>query len=187
MKLGNLTFIALALLGTASSAVAADVEEIYIARSVRESRIMGSTEFCARARTGIDNPVAENQLTLRSLTTGDGHVLDANVRTIGNVRNCVGSTTKPGIVQFYGDFAFLGLVFRGVGECNTAKSNFPERSLSFTSCVVDLSGLPGEYVGGQLTSSGMNSLKPLGAETEPPGYTQSAIAVIRLWKKRDGR
>src|SRR5262249_29856111 len=114
MKLRTLTFIALALLGSeplraqniqaTQPAAGAEVEEIYIVRSVRESR-MPPTEFCAKARTGIDDATAEDQLTLRSLTTGtsDGRVLDTNAKTIGSIRSCVGRTANPAISKFYGD------------------------------------------------------------------------------------
>jgi hypothetical protein len=194
MKLSNLTFIVVALYATIVnwSVQSADnqspLEEIYIARSVREARI-SPTEFCAKARTGIDNPTTENQFTLRSVATrtSDGRVLDTNVKTIGSIHTCGGPTANPAIFQFFGDFFLERVAFKAVGECHTPKPDFPERGLSFTSCVFDLSGLPGEYIGGQLTSSTMNSLKILGTETEPPGYTQASIATIRLWKKRDER
>jgi hypothetical protein len=199
MKLRNLTFIALALLGTASPVhaqiaqateppVASDVEEIYIARSVREARMM-PTEFCAKARTGVDNATVEDQLTFRSLATrtSDGRVLDTNLKTIGSVHACQGPTANPAISQFYGDFVLERIAFKGFGECHRAKSDFPERGVTVFSCVFDLSGLPGEYIGGLLTTNTISSLKILGTETEPSGYTQASIATIRLWKKRDGR
>ena len=199
MKLRNLTFIALVVLGSGSPVhaqntqatqppAAAEVEEIYVARSVREAR-MPPTEFCTKARSGVDHATAEDQLTLRSLTTGisDGRVLDTNAKTVGSIRSCVGRTANPAISQFYGDF-FLGrIAFKAFGDCRVSKSDFPERGLTIVSCTFDLSSLPGEYVGGQVTTNTIvNPLKILGTETEPPGYTQNSIATIRLWKKRDG-
>jgi len=35
------------------------------------------------------------------------------------------------------------------------------------------------------TNTVVNTLKILGTETEPPGYTQNSIATIRLWKKAE--
>jgi hypothetical protein len=191
MKLRTLPFIALALLGPGSPARTQDapVEEIYIARSVREAR-MPPTEFCAKARTGVDRPNAEDQFTFRSVATrnSDGRVIDTNAKTIGSAHACGGPTANPAISQFYGEFSLGGIAFKAIGECNLTKSNFPERGLSVVSCTMDVSGLPGDYVGGQVTSNTFfNSLKLLGTETEPPGYTQASIATIRLWKKRDGR
>ena len=51
-------------------------------------------------------------------------------------------------------------------------------------CQLDLTGLPPEYVGGQLTTNTLQSRTTLGAETDPPGYTQASIATMRVWKKR---
>jgi hypothetical protein len=51
-------------------------------------------------------------------------------------------------------------------------------------CQLDLTGLPPEYVGGQLTTNTLQSRTTLGSDTDPPGYTQPSIATIRLWKKR---
>ncbi len=199
MKLRNLTFIALALLGTASPvraqiaqatepSVATDVEEIYVVRSVRESG-MPPTEFCAKARTGVGNATLENQFTFRSVATrtSDGRVLDANVKTIGSTHACFGSTANPAIVDFYGDFVLGSIAFKGLGECH-AQLDFPEKGLFVSRCFLELSGLPAEYVGGRLTTNSLGSPKKLiGTETDPPGYTQSSIATIRLWKKRDVR
>jgi hypothetical protein len=42
-------------------------------------------------------------------------------------------------------------------------------------------------VGGLLTTNSIGSLKDMGLETDPPGYTQSSIATIRVWKKRSQR
>jgi hypothetical protein len=77
-------------------AFATETEEIYIARSVRESR-MTPTEFCAKARTGVDDPTIEDQYTLRSVATrtSDGRVVDTNVKTIGSIHACFGRTAIP--------------------------------------------------------------------------------------------
>ena len=159
------------------------MEEIYIVRSVRESRILASTEFC---RTGLDNPVLEDQFTMRSVATNasDGRVLDAT-KTIGSVRFCQEQTAKPFVSVSYGEFSLGQLTFKARGDCSRIKADFPEPGLSPYSCVFDLSGLPSEYVGGQLTTNTMSSaVKFIGPETDPPGYIQNSIATIRLWKKR---
>jgi hypothetical protein len=71
------------------------VEEIYIARSVREARLP-PTEFCTKAKTGVDHAGAEDQFTFRSVALGsDGRVINANVETIGSAHTCVGPTAIP--------------------------------------------------------------------------------------------
>jgi hypothetical protein len=54
-------------------------------------------------------------------------------------------------------------------------------------CFADLSDPAYKYVGGQLTTNTMGSLKLLGVESDPLGYAQPSIATIRLWKKRAER
>jgi hypothetical protein len=171
---------------TAQAAQPDRVEEIYIARSVRESRVE-PTEFCAQAKTGFKSTI-EHQYTFRSTATraSDGRILDANVKTIGSIHACFGPTANPTISTFFGDLRLGALQFKGIGECNQAKSDFPERGINVFNCFLDLSGLPPEYVGGLLTTNTVASLKNLGTETDPGGYTQSSIATIRLWKKRAG-
>jgi hypothetical protein len=76
------------------------------------------------------------------------------------------------------------IAFAGLGDCRLKKPDFPERGLTGGLCFLDLSGLPPRYVGGLLTTNSMNSLKTVGAESDPPGYAQPSIATIRLWKKK---
>lgn len=72
----------------------------------------------------------------------------------------------------------------GRGQCRTTKRDFPETGITLFACQLDLTGLPPEYVGGQLTTNTLQSRTTLGSDTDPPGYTQPSIATIRLWKKR---
>ena len=166
---------------------AAGVEEIYVARSVRESRET-PTEFCSKARSGVSDAASEDQYSLRSVATrtSDGRVLDANVTTIGSIHACFGRTSNPAVAEFYGDILLGRTAMKGFGECQLAKSDFPEQGLSVFRCFLELSNLPDDYVGGQLTTNTMNSRKLLGTDSEPTGFTQSSIATIRLWRKRAG-
>jgi len=69
----------------ASQAAQSDqVEEIYIARSVRESRVI-PTEFCVQATTGFKSAI-EDQYTFQSIAVGtdDGRITNENVKTIGS-------------------------------------------------------------------------------------------------------
>lgn len=190
---------ALAVLGTQSLACAqqgqkamqaaqpAQVEEIYIARSVRESRI-ASTEYCAEAKTGFKSTI-EDQYTFRSTATRaiDGRMIDTNVKTIGSGHACFGQSVNPTTYNFYMEFLLGNAAFKGIGECLQVKADFPERGMTVVRCFLDLSDPLGRYLGGQLTTSTMWSLKLLGVDSDPPGYVQPSIATIRLWKKRAER
>jgi hypothetical protein len=163
------------------------VEEIYIARSVRESRV-APTEYCAEARTGFKSNI-EDQYTFRSTTTSatDGRMIDTNVKTIGSGHGCFGPTTNPATYNFYLELLLGSTALRGIGECLQTKSDFPERGLIVGRCFLDLSDPNGHYVGGQLTTNTMWSLKLMGLDSDPPGYAQPSIATIRVWKKRAKR
>lgn len=163
------------------------VEEIYIARSVRESRV-APTEFCAQAKTGF-KPDWEDQYTFRSTATRatDGRMFDTNVKTIGRAHGCLGRTADPAIYKFYLEMLLARTALTWIGDCTVTKSDFPEKGIAVTHCVFNLSDPPGRYVGGQLTTNTLHSLKDVGLETDPPGYTQPSIATIRLWKRRPER
>jgi len=79
---------------------------------------MAPTEFCAKARTGMDDPIFENQFTLRSVATGtsDGRVLDTNVKTIGSVHSCDGRTANPAIFLFYGTSSLSALPLKALAN-----------------------------------------------------------------------
>ena len=163
------------------------VEEIYILRSARESRTTTPTEFCARAKTNFDSYI-EDEYTFRSTATraSDGRMVDTNAATTGSLHGCFGRTSDPATINFYAE-GFLGpTAFKGIGECRS-KVDFPEPGISLSRCFLDLSGLPATYVGGMLTTNSLNSLKRIGMETDPRGYTQVSIAAVRLWRKRTER
>ena len=161
------------------------VEDIYIARSMRESRIT-PTAFCAEGRSGFGSPISEDQYTFRSTATrgSDGLMTDANVQTIGRLHACFGSTSDPALRSFYAEGVLATVTFTGRGECRTAKEDYPEPGMRVVRCFLELRDLPSGYVGGQLTTNTMGSRNELGDETDPPGYIQPSIATIRLWKRR---
>jgi hypothetical protein len=185
---GFMAWTLVALLGAPALAHAQntrpDVEEIYIARSVRESRVM-PTEFCAQAKTGFSS-IMEDQYTFRSTTTRatDGRMTNTNVKTIGSGRGCLGRTANPAVLNFYLELLLGRTMLKWTGDCPQTISDFPEKGLSVLHCVLHLSDPRGPYVGGQLTTNTMTSLKDVGLQTDPQGYTQPSIATIRLWKKR---
>ena len=170
------------------TAQTSQVEEIYIARSVRESRV-APTKYCAQTKTGFNSDYFEDQYTFRSTATraSDGRMVEANIKTIGSGHGCFGRTADPAILSFYLDLQLGHTALRGIGDCRQAKSDFPEQGLIALHCFLNLSDPLGRYVGGQLTTNSIKSLKDVGLETDPLGYTQPSIATIRLWKKRAER
>ena len=166
------------------AAQAPEPEEIYVVRSVREGG-GAPTEFCAKERIGFDGARAEARYTFRSAATraSDGRVTNTNVKTVGDIHACFGASSASFVYKFYGEGTLGGLAFKGIGECK-GRPDFPEQGLNSTRCFLDLSNLPEQYLGGLLTTNTVLSRKSNGTETDPPGYTQSSLATVRLWKKR---
>jgi len=168
----------------AKASISTQVEEIYVARSVPQSTVQ-PTDFCAQERIGLGGVRAEGQFAFRSTTTqvSDGRMVDTNVKAIGSIHVCLGPIQNGDIYNWYAEGVLGSTSFKGNGECRRREADFPEPGLRALSCFLDLSGLPNAYVGGLLTTNSMTSPKP-GLETDPPGYTQTSIATIRLWRKR---
>ena len=161
------------------------LDEIYVVRSVRLSRVP-ATSFCDKANTEVNHANNEDQYIFRAVATDPltGSVVDADSTTVGTLHACFGPTDTPGLAQFYGDFAFGGLAFKGFGDC-VVRQDFPEKGVQATHCYLNLFGLPDRYAGGQLVTNTINTPKRLiGTVTDPIGYAQSSIATVRLWKKR---
>jgi hypothetical protein len=118
-------------------------EEIYIARSVPESRTV-ATAFCAQERSGFSGATIEAQYTFRSTATqtSDGRMIDTNVKTIGSIHICLGPTSDPAIRNYYGDILLGHTEFKGIGECHRQRADFPENGLTAQNCFLNLSGLP---------------------------------------------
>jgi hypothetical protein len=169
----------------ATRRVVSQVEEIYIARSVAESQNT-PTEFCASAKTGLGDAMAEYRFSFRSVSTNtsDGRLLNTNVKTVGSFHGCFGPTANPMVFNGFAEVRIGSKSFIGKGECRYVKSDFPERGINAGHCFLDLSDPDAQYVGGLLTTNSITSLKDVGLETDPPGYTQASIATIRVWKKR---
>lgn len=164
-----------------------DVEDIYVVRSLRLSRIQ-ATGFCAASRTGFVEMNTEDEYDFQSVKTktSDGMVSDANVETVGTLHACFGGTQEPTRFSFYAEGALGGTPFTGHGDCLMARQDFPESGLQVFRCFLDLTALPEGYVGGHLTTNTVTSKRTLGDVSDPPGYVQPSIATIRLWKKRSG-
>jgi hypothetical protein len=162
------------------------VEDIYVVRSVRESRTW-PTEFCAEARTGFfTGGGAEDQFTLRSMATrgSDGFMTNANVQSVGRFHACFGPTGEPTVWNFYVEGALGSTTFKGRGQCVNGKQGYPEPGLQTSRCFLELNELSNAYIGGLFTSNAVNSSSSTGEVSTPPGYTQAGIATFRLWKRR---
>jgi hypothetical protein len=164
---------------------AAGVEEIYVARSLRESRVP-PTAYCAQERIGFGGAVAEDQYTFHSIASrvADALVTSAKERTVGRAHACVAPAANPRTLNFYAEGAIDTVSFKAIGDCRAAEADKPEPGITFYSCFLELRGLPQGYAGGYLTSSTIVSRHPEGETSDPPGYVQSSIATIRLWKRR---
>ena len=161
------------------------VEEIYVARSLRQSR--GThTAYCAQQRVGFAGSTFEDQYSFQSIATrpSDGLVTNANVNTIGRLHACFGSTADPLTTNFYAEGVLGEVSFTGVGECRVARRDYPEPGMTVYRCFLELRGLPSGYVGGQLTTNTVASRQPVGEASDPAGYVQPSIATVRLWRRR---
>jgi hypothetical protein len=161
-----------------------DVEEIYVARMVRVSRVVPS-DYCAPAKTGFA-PALEDRLVIKSVTTRpeDGRMTATNEKDIGDMHMCIGQAMDPTVLGTYSEGRIAGIPFVGVGDCRLVRGNQPEEGLLSHRCWSSLSGLPEPYVGGFVVTSSLYSRTPFGTESSPPGYHQAAFIMIRLWKRR---
>jgi hypothetical protein len=161
------------------------VEDIYVARSLRLSRIT-PTAFCTTENIGFTGSTAEDQYTFHSIATrsSDGLITNSNMATIGRLHACFGPTAEPLTINFYAEGVLAGVSFAGRGECR-AKPDYPEPGITANRCFLELRDLPSEYRGGQLTTNTVVSRQSIGESSDPPGYVQSSIVTVRLWKKRE--
>lgn len=160
------------------------VEEIYIARSLREARV-APTAFCSAERTGFSAQF-EDRYSFRSVATrqSDGRVTDANVQVVGHLRGCVAQAADPLLANFYAEGQLGGVSLTAVGQCRAPRADHPEAGTTFMACSFGLRNLPSPYVSGHLTTSTMNSRHAVGGVSDPAGYVQPSIATVRLWKTR---
>lgn len=165
---------------------AGDVEDIDVVRLLRLSRI-APTDFCAATRTAFLQPATiEDRYELRAVATAatTGQVIDASGIAVGTLHACYGPTADARIYTFFGEGDIGQVAIVGRGQCRVTRRDFPEAGISAFACQLDLMPLTPGYVGGELTTNGLGSRSILGPDTSPAGYTQTSIATVRLWKKR---
>lgn len=157
------------------------VEEIYVLRSLRDTRVAPG-DFCSK----LEAPTSEDNYSFYApaISSENGRISDAKAKSVGGIHGCFGKTSDAAVFKFYGEFDTNGIKGKAMGDCRAGKPDFPEAGLKLFACYFELSDLPAPYVGGQLSTNSVNSKNITGEASEPPGYTQVSIATIRLWKKR---
>lgn len=160
---------------------ASPVEEIYVLRSLRETRV-AATGFCAK----LETPTSEDTYSFHTpdVNAENGLITNLKAKTVGNIHGCFGKSESPGVIKFFGEFETNGITGKATGDCQTGRPDFPEPGLRLFACLFDLSYLPAPYIGGMLTTNSLNSKNITGEASDPSGYMQVSLATIRLWKKR---
>ncbi|WP_437535024.1 SMP-30/gluconolactonase/LRE family protein [Sorangium sp. So ce726] len=161
------------------------LEEIYVLRSIREPH-EPSAEGCSPAEIGFAPfpSDAERFFSFWSVRSEAGKVADAKESRVAQLRGCFGPTSEPARQNFYAEVDLGSISFRGNGECQALRVDFPESGLYPVRCQLVLTGTSAPYVGGLLTTNTLTSKAAFGPDTDPPGYTQASIATIRLWRAR---
>jgi hypothetical protein len=179
------------LIGLATASVsaqqparAARVEDIYIARSVRLSRV-SPTDFCRESRTALPVATFEDQYDFKAVATrpADGAVTSAAGSTVGHLHACF-SRVSDSLVAWFAQGDLNRIRLTGRGDCRTDAREFPEPGISTWRCYLNLTELSAGFVGGLLTTNTIQSRALLGMDSDTPGYTQPSIATIRLWRTR---
>jgi hypothetical protein len=154
-------------------------------RSLREES-GAPTQFCAESKIGFQAK-AEQRYAFRAVSTNarDGKVVDAISQPDGALQTCFEDGAGVPEFRFYAEGMFGGVPATGSGKCMAIRADYPEPGINSVHCFLMLSNLPAPYVGGVLTSNSVTSREPIGANSSPPGYVQSSIATVRLWRKRE--
>jgi len=168
----------------AGAANAAGIEDIYVFRSLRESRSAPGA-FCDAAKIGF-TAIREDRYSFKAVVTRapDGKVVDARTHQAGTLHACFDGTPGDPDVNFYAEGVFAGVTATGKGKCTAIAADFPEAGITSLRCFLKLSNLSPPYVAGLLTTNSITSRQQIGDQSDPPGYTQPSIATIRLWRKR---
>jgi len=166
----------------------AGLEDIYVFRSIREEVAAPTDGWCVASRAGFE-PHAKDidrSFSFWSVESRpeNGKVVNARRQRVAELRGCFGPTEDRAKQNFYAEIRVGELAFQGKGDCLALMINVPEPGLFAVRCQLVLGGLPAPYVGGLLTTNTITSQAGFGGESDPPGYTQTSIATIRLWRAR---
>jgi hypothetical protein len=187
-SLGSFVSVVAAIVFTGQTALAASPapkpkEDIYVVRSVRLSRT-APTEFCSKMDSRFGKPSNEGDFLLESVRTADGIVLGTDEKTVGKSHLCFGSGSDPKTLSLFVKGNLGPIDFTGRGECLTDRQDFPEPGINSVRCYIRLRDLPDQFVGGLLTSNTILSRQITGKISDPPGYAQASIAIVRLWRRQ---
>jgi hypothetical protein len=173
--------------GPINTQAVASREDLYILRSLREERTPKST-WCTSERAGFapfnSEFLIDERFAMWSMEAQprDGRITDAKANKVGEVRTCIGLTADPTLFNLYAEGQLASLSFTGRGDCRLLRPDYPEKGIAALRCYLDLRGLSLPYIGGLLTTNTLASKALLGGESDPPGYLQTSLATIRLWR-----
>ena len=169
-----------------------DVEDVVVFRSVRVSRVLPPAQngVCAAAGLLGKTGAADQHFELWSVKTRNNTamVVDNQKLLVGTMEACTAASATAGVLDFYGTGHLdasgndPAIDYAGSGTCRSQGANSPVTGITRFVCMLNLTSASAPYVGGQLASNTISSLNINGDETNPPGYVQSSIAVVRLWK-----
>lgn len=162
----------------------AGIEDIYVLRSLRETRSVAAA-FCDPSKIGFTAKF-EDRYVFKAVSTRpqDGKVVDARLQDAGTLHACFESAPGALETNFYAEGVVAGVAVTGKGKCIPIAADFPEQGITSVRCFLVLSKLSAPYFAGVLTTNSITSRKPIGDQSDPPGYIQPSIATIRLWRKR---
>ena len=175
--------------GTPASSAGGALEDVYVWRSIREPHA-SEIAWCSVERTGFAPYPTEAEPNRMfsfwsiEVRSPDGRVVNAKVAKAAEGRACFGPTSDPSTLHFYAEGSIGAMTYTGAGDCRALRTDVPEKGIILLRCTLHLRNLPPPYVGGVLVSNTLSSKAALGADTDPPGYAQSSIATVRLWKAR---
>lgn len=179
-----------------TQAANAGVESIFVVRSIRTVRYGGPsgqaplpTDFCNSGR-GFDNLGSDDHYTFSSIEidANSGLMRDGEKKTVGWVRACFSTiTTAPDgskSLKMWGLGELAGVQVEGPGACDVLSAVEP--SVTPARCWFEMKALPntGGFARALLTTNTVFSKNVFGNVSDPPGYTQSSIATVRLWRHR---
>lgn len=102
--MGLLFAVAASELAAQRPSPVAGVEDIYVARSLRVSRVP-PTAFCAKRKVGCANAISEDDHTFLAIAVDqtNGRLTQVAGKSIGRIHTCLGATAEPLVVNFYGE------------------------------------------------------------------------------------
>lgn len=173
-------------------------EDVFVYRVVRVTRASVGSE-CAGAGFRVSGQ-GNYEFTALSVRDTSGEVTFEVKQKVGESLGCFGPRSDSAPMPFYSRLNINGIKAVGRGECATRYEDFPEPHVIIQDCWLKLENLSAGYVGGFVT---MNSLATTGGapntaaardctggpcgrgyESNPPGYFQTSVATMRVWRQR---